>query len=342
MSNNVMDICFVCNGHNFAINLGITIVSILKNSDLDDSFHFHIITDDMLDEDRENLILLKDIKNFEITFYTPSKDRVDMYKRWVEEAGDKIKSWWSYHVFLKFEVWRILSHLDKVLFLDSDVIILKKIEEIYNSDIFNYDLAAAYSYTDIKNINTDVKWINAGFIYFNINSIKNIMTDDVIYNTFLKLLNTSDNFAEEIILNDIVKSKNLKVKRVSRNFNIQEAIWVDDDYIDDIYIAHCTRGKIYNPNCNFIPKYKNRILKLGWEYLTLTPWFKKDPIHFLELYSKYNTSIIYREFDKNNDDFLFLKNKLVFLINKFVWIIPIKKIRDSLRNKLLSYFRVCN
>ena len=42
-----MDICFVCNGHVFAVNMGITIVSILKNSDKDDKFHFHIISDDI-------------------------------------------------------------------------------------------------------------------------------------------------------------------------------------------------------------------------------------------------------------------------------------------------------
>ena len=140
-----MDICFLCNGHEFAINLGILIASILVNSDKEDNFYFHIITNDMSEDDRSKLIQLKEIKDFDIKFYDIDENIVNKYKKLIE---GKTPNWWGYHIFLKLEIPNILKDLDKVLSLDVDIIVLKNIKEIFNINIDDYYLLTSYYFID--------------------------------------------------------------------------------------------------------------------------------------------------------------------------------------------------
>ena len=59
-----MNICLISD-NNFVNYLAALIVSILKNSNEEDKFHFHIIEVDITDENKSKIIQLKEIKNFE-------------------------------------------------------------------------------------------------------------------------------------------------------------------------------------------------------------------------------------------------------------------------------------
>ena len=52
----MMNICMIANGHDYVIELAILIVSILQNSDEEDNFYFHIITEYMDELDKNKLI----------------------------------------------------------------------------------------------------------------------------------------------------------------------------------------------------------------------------------------------------------------------------------------------
>ncbi|WP_157150823.1 glycosyltransferase [Brachyspira sp. SAP_772] len=365
------DICFLCNGHNYAINLGITIVSLLVNSDEYDNFYFHVLTSDMTEEDRKKLILLKEIKDFDIKFYDIDDKIIDKYKKL--EKG-KNPAWWGYHVLLKLEVPNILKDLDKVLFLDIDLIILKSLKEIFNENIDDYCLLTCYLEDSIYFMNNDnyevyskiysdsvarrlkvgkklLDWIPGGFMYLNLKKLREMYDEEKIINYISYLIDNGTAPLEERIINHFL-NKDRYIKRFGPCYHRNDGIWLDDKYIEDMYIAHCTCGKIFSTESHWIPKYKNKVLHLGWKYLTMTQWFKEDPIYFLENYSKYNTHFISNELadikNKTSEEKLKKLNeinkaneeKLIKVINKIVWFIPIRNIRNNVRNKMKAYFNI--
>ena len=67
-----MHICFAAD-NNYAPYMGISIYSILKTSDKNDKFYFHILDNAISKENKKKIIDLKNkYKNFTISFYSIS------------------------------------------------------------------------------------------------------------------------------------------------------------------------------------------------------------------------------------------------------------------------------
>ena len=80
-----MNICLISD-NNFVNYLSTLIVSILKNSNDEDRFHFHIIEVDITEENKSKIMQLKEIKECEISFYKSTN--IEKYKkrlRWREK-----------------------------------------------------------------------------------------------------------------------------------------------------------------------------------------------------------------------------------------------------------------
>ncbi|MEI0798432.1 glycosyltransferase [Brachyspira intermedia] len=306
-----MDICFVCNGHVFAVNMGITIVSILKNSDKDDKFHFHIISDDISEEDKNSIILLKEIKDFDITFYMISQERINMYKKLIEISNGNFHPFFGHTVMYKFEISNL--NLDKVLLLDIDLIVLKSLKEVFNTNINDYCIAAPEScndcvyysrnefitnFLDIKAKDKDkifdgtrqyvesffqnigqpdknvYNWVSAGFILINVKKFREIFSYENLESACKYISNIRKNFAEEEIINLLLKKDSIKV--IDKKHHMVSAIWLEDKYIDEATTVHCSGGKIYslgkvNATKGFVaPIEKNKAFILGWKYLMMT------------------------------------------------------------------------
>ena len=352
---NKNNICFVANGNKYIIEYGIVIVSILMNSESDERFAFHIISEDITDDDKNKFIQLKEIKDFDIYFYKPN---VEKYRRWVEESKGKITRAWSYHVFLKLEIMNILKDLDNVLFLDTDTLVLKSLNDIFNTNIDQYYLLVtenplgniikylredgykklnikygyeenfiklSYSNTEksMKRISIlDKKpneWFSSGFMYMNLKLLRKIMVEKDINNYFLQLINSDiDIFGDEAFFNYFIP--NDKILRVSESYNATMAMWRKEECCD-IHVAHFSGGTILGSVFGEImPEYKNKLLLYGWKYLSYTPWYKKNPFYYNDLFSRYNNIRIDKKI-----------NKIVDII---VWLIPSKKMRDKFREKL--------
>ncbi len=355
LNDNKNNICFIANGNRHIIECCTAIVSILMNSEDNENFIFHMISEDINESDKSKFLKLKETKDFDIYFYKPNTDK---YKKWVEESKGKIINSWSHHVFLKLEIMNILKDLDKVLFLDSDTIVLKNLRDIFNTNIDNYYLLAAefninrakclrehdgYRQFNIHNPDNDMKtliksmdlmmknigildkkpneWVNSGFMYMNLKSIREVMTEESIDNYFLQLINSDINaFGDEAFFNYFIP--NNKILRVSESYNATNAIWRKEEYCD-VHVAHFTGigTLLLSTNiAHLILEEKNSILLSAWRYLMHTPYFKENPFYFLDLFSRYNT------------------NKLECRINKIsdilVWLIPIKKFRDKIRKMI--------
>lgn len=355
--NNKNNVCFIANGNRYIIECATVIVSILMNSEENENFVFHIISEDITENDKNKFIQLKEIKDFDIYFYKPN---VEKYKKWVEDSKGKILKGWSHHVFLKLEIMNVLKDIDKVLFLDSDTIVLKSLKDIFNINIDNYYIIAAESDIDVvkyvreydgyrklgingKNVknhlekahqsidlmmkNIDIldkksnEWVNTGFMYMNLKLLREVITEKSMDNYFFKLINSDITiFSDEAFFNYLIP--NNKIFRVSSSYNAIMAIWRKEEYCD-VHVAHFLGGTLLSSTniwSKVMPEEKNSILLSAWKYLMYTPWFKENPFYFIDLFSRYNT------------------NRLEYRINKIadilVWLIPIKKLRDKVRKMI--------
>ncbi|WP_051436836.1 glycosyltransferase [Brachyspira alvinipulli] len=350
----VINICLISNGHVYAINTGILIVSILMNSDQDDKFYFHIITNDMSDEDKNKLIQLKEIKDFNIKFYTPDLNVLEKYKEFVNKT--KIPFYWGYSPFLRLEIMNILKDVDKVISMDVDLVVLKNLKELFYADISNYDILSIKYEKDrskslrfeefnflygekekkkekIENDDFYNKMLKMGIVnknpedlifvgvmYMNLKSLRNIISHEKVCKYFNKLIDSKIYGAGEGYFFDYFIPKE-RILMLDEKYQTDMAIWRKEEYCDDVYIAHYSCGKVFEPSCYFIPKEKNSLLLKGWKYLIMTPWFKEDPIYFMNIFNQYDNIRLERKI-----------NKIVDII---VWLIPLKTVRDKIRKMFL-------
>ena len=331
-----MDICLISDS-NYAIYMATTIVSILKNSNSDEIITFHIIDGGILQTDKDKLISLKEIRNFNILFYTVDDNITNKYQEIV-----KIKTKIEYYtpaIFYVLELHNILKSLDKVLYLDCDIIVNRSLYELYNTDINNYSMAvsdrpereeyARIHFERIKLKDFDISkhtYFNSGVLLINLkywreNSVSNLFLEYINNNDFIEL-------ADQEILNYVFVN-NVKFMDYRYNFLCEKiaAIYYKDT--ENPYICHYTNGlksiKDYSyKEYNFLDEY--------WKYFLLTPYFKENPYQYIN-------TIIYQKIKINErpnlnvSEIYQLNNKIDKLINTLAWFIPIRKWRDNFRNK---------
>ncbi len=195
-----IDICLISD-ENFIQHLAVTMASILSNADKDDELLFYILLDKTLSMNlREKIIELKKIKDCTIFFIEVEKSLFNKYSKVRKMAN------------FKFFLGNILKDLDKVLYLDCDLIVLKSLKELFNEDIKNYYLAGADNIGHYFLFKYNDYWIsdfyiNSGVMLINLDSWR------------------KNNLAEQFIK---IKEENIK------NF-----IFVDQDVINI-----CCDGKI--------------------------------------------------------------------------------------------------
>ena len=350
----IMNICMISD-NNYTIYLGTLITSILKNSAAEDNFCFHVITEDMTDDNKNKLLQLKEIKNFDIKFYVP---RIDRYKSWEKKYKELIV--WRYNVFIKLDIPEILKDLDKVLFLDCDMIVLKSLREIFETDINDYLIVATRRYChenqilekhfvsnnklnknkikdsffddddlhkfgiEDKNLN---EWVNSGFMYMNLKRLRGLITEKDLEEHLIRCIEYKIKFGDEIFFNYFIK--NDQIKRIDGKYNVGAITLYDKNFYDDnICIAHYTGGfmPISLPP-SYLPIYeKNMYFYKMWEYFVLTPWFKENPIYYINIFNQYDITLLNRKINK--------------IIDFIVWIIPSKKLRDKIRSKIKYEFEL--
>ena len=133
---NKKNICFI-SSQEYAKYLEVTIVSILVNSNEEDNFHFHIIEDNISDNYKNDILKLKEIKDFELTYY--KSPNVEKYKEWTQHCKEILgnKFVWIHNIFYKLDIPFLLKDIDKVLFLDIDQIVLTRLNKFFEFDLEN-------------------------------------------------------------------------------------------------------------------------------------------------------------------------------------------------------------
>ena len=353
-----IDICLTCD-ENYVEYMGATIVSILKNSG-DNYIYFHLIIDSISEDDKNKLISLKKIKNCEIIFY----NNIDLsrYKRLFEKTADKL--YWSPACYYRLEIPNLIKDVDKILYLDCDIIVRKDISELFNIDISEFYLAAVTHPVNIDHFKTRIglnindKYFCSGMLLIN----NKLFIDDNLKERCIDFLEN----ANEIYSPDqdalVIATKN-RVKIIDEKYSYfaYRGYHANADNVDNINLIHYASAK--KPwledidGCYYVEDY--------WKYFCLTPWFQEDPGKYIEIMINQKINLLKNKLNKlevkdnkrysenwikffgiyNNKEYIFIYIFFIKFsikineknINKIAWWIPIRKWRDKFRNKFFIF-----
>jgi len=264
----------------FVKHCAVAMASVICNSS--EGINFFIIGD-ITSENKEKLDTLKDIntlsRNININHIKCDTELFDN----LQLVPTITKA--TYYRLLVAEV--VPKNIDKIIYLDCDLIVKGDVKELYDTDVENYYGAAVESY-NAKNyaanlhMPPDAKYFNAGVILFNLKVIRS-------FDFLMECMKQYDNikniiqFADQDILNMVFYS-HVKYLPVRWNFlsgyikneEPKSSISKNDIKIekDNIKIIHYNGGK---------PWDKFNLHSLRQEYFiyaALTPWANELPSKF--------------------------------------------------------------
>lgn len=252
----------------------VVLLQSLKDTKSASSFYdIHILTDNVQEA---SLILLKDYScnNINVTIHQINNKYMDLHNNndYVTNAA-----------FIKFDIPNILSKYSKILYLDSDIIVLKDLNKIFDIDLENKYAAVVADVADIfykksKELQLN-SYFNSGVILFNAEKYR---TDKM--NT--KMLEIYKEHGESFICHDqdtlnigfkenvvflnpkynFMQSFNeFPMKKVMKFYNMKNLL-----KFEDIFIIHYTRLKPW--------KYKHINYGRKWHLFYKNTIFKNEPL----------------------------------------------------------------
>lgn len=200
MSKDIISIVYICDD-NYVIPTCVSIQSIYENRQKS-IYDIYIIGVDLSNENK-NLFKRINLSGININLL---------------EFTNKYKDLNTNHVYVskaalfKFDIPNILKDLDKVLYIDSDTIILGDLKELFAIDIKDFyagvvrDYPAYYQKQDYVDINTS-DYFNSGLMLFNLERLRafNVFKQLLDYKVNSKLTRYMDQDSFNVVFNGNVK-----------------------------------------------------------------------------------------------------------------------------------------
>lgn len=260
-----MNICFASD-NNYAPYMGTAIASVLKNSLEDEKIIFHLIDGGITKENKEKILSLKNIKDCEIKFYTPDIER---YNDWFEKTSVKI--YFSPAMFYRLSISTLIPDVDKILYLDSDLVVTGSLRELFLADLENYYAFVIKFRKTLEMKGTYGKLFCSGFLLIN----NKLWRENNIEQQFIDYYekNYKTCFGDQDILNAVLEDK---VKYIDEkwSFLADKRYHYENPKLENaIIIQYLGFEKPWMENCR-----TSLLIDEYWKYYQYTPWFKDDPI----------------------------------------------------------------
>lgn len=259
--------------NNYIMQLYITLISLKASKNSDSFYKIYLVLMNVTENNKKEILKLRD-NNFELNIIEKNITKITNF-------DNTYINNYSIAIFFKLELDEILKNLDKVLFLDCDIIVTKDLSSLYNIDMSTYYLAGC---KDITPIIHHIKIYNKYYgNYFNVGvlllNLKLIRQDAFFYKVRNYYLTQGNNFMfpEQDALNNIIgdKVKILPPKynwiTTNKNYTknqLSKFYGIDSKDIKDknIVIFHYAGIKPWEFYPSFYGKY--------WEY-----YYKKSPFY---------------------------------------------------------------
>ena len=252
----------------------VMLVSLCENNK-NSLFIIHIISDTLNAEDKATLQKILAKYSLTLKFYSPDESILKA----CPPSNSHIPNIAYYRCFLSII---LPQDIQKVLYLDGDMIIRGEINELWNTDISSYAIACVEDMWSLDEDNykrldypSSYSYFNAGVLLINLDNWRKNNTNQTI-NQYLIQNGHKLIFNDQDVLNALFYDKklflplrfNMQDGFFRRRRKIAERTWKElDEAILDPTILHYTGGKK--------PWHYKSLHPYKWEYfkyLDLTPW----------------------------------------------------------------------
>ncbi len=184
-----------CINDNYVEQLIVVLWSIMKNLTTGRNLNVWIVSSDMSDASKNYLRKLRlGFKNLHLNFLDIDAKELTQLPRTIDYI--------SAETYYRYLLPNLLPNIDKVLYMDADIVVNGDISSLYDTDISKYYMAGGYDLyiDDIKykskiGFEQDELYVNAGVLLMN---LKQMRTDDIPQ----KLIDATKNMASKVKYQD--------------------------------------------------------------------------------------------------------------------------------------------
>lgn len=255
MSDNRINICIACDD-NYSKYAGVVIASVLANAE-DENLCFYILDSEISDENKASINSLKEIHPCEINFVKIDNALFDDY------AKVKTNQYISIATYYRLKLSELLPDVDRVIYLDCDVVVNRSLKELFNSDLEGLAIGGV---TDINKrmVRKNPNYVNAGMLVMDLKTIREQNIEPKFLEWTKEHIDTIKMGDQEII-NEVLKGR---IKLLKENWNVQSSNFVNrSSYTHEPYIIHFV-SKRKPWHFGSFSYHKDYYFK----YLELTPW----------------------------------------------------------------------
>lgn len=243
---NEVNIVFIADGQ-YVIPTATAIYSIIKNKSDNTSLHIYIVSAS-IELEQENIFHELESENVKIEIVRVLADKYKSLHS--DTTGTPCVA--TVAALFKFELPELLSQLDKVLYLDGDLIVREDLGDLYSTDIDNYYLAAVvdsgsiyYKHDYVKRVKD---YFNSGVMLLN---LKKMREDSSTEKLIKAKLDSHDSFLMDQNIFNLVFDKKVYLLPIRYNCLYVNLIRSASKYsIDDINARYFTNFKSLTDLCN--------------------------------------------------------------------------------------------
>ena len=173
---NIVNICFITD-KNYAVPTGVAIESLVKNCNKDTQYNLYVIA---VDTDKKVADKLKKLKTNNVNIDVINTENIYDYIQTTHQHVSKA-------AMIKFNIPNMFPDLDKILYLDGDMLFFDDLYDLYNTNIENKYAAVV---ADMKAMlcgahHTKLglkKYFNSGMMLLNLKKMRqDNITDKLLY-----------------------------------------------------------------------------------------------------------------------------------------------------------------
>ncbi len=332
---NEINICF-SSDNNYAQHMAVTMASILSNASNEDNYNFYVLDGGISQKDKEKIEKLKSIKDFSISYFNVDKNDfsdcpMTGYVKYI-----------TLPTYYRFKIPSLLKNVDKVLYLDCDLVLNADIKELYSTDIEDYYLAAIpEAYNNLHRERMDISareyYCNAGVLLINNKKWREDKIEEKLFeyaqNPKMKVI-----YQDQDIINAVLM---YRIKYMPLKWNLQH---VAIDYDDSFPYHKMERfAALNNPSLiHYSHKDKpwgvlcdNKFKHLYYQYLQLTPYKKEiSSIKFRQFCHNFFTSIFSVKKEPTCKTTMFLGIKIKRRNKHGILMQELKSIKESIKESI--------
>lgn len=267
-----------------------TMASILYNLSEDYMVHFYILSYDLSDKNKKKLKKLNKIKQCTIEYPQFDEKLLDIFD------GIHLPQHVSKMTYARLLIPNILPKTDKVLFIDSDMVIRTDISQLYSLDIGDNFFAAVEDF-NWKNIskrlwNCEEYYFNAGLLLIETKKLRENNYINLIRRQ-IALNKNKYTICDQDVINDTFRNK---IYRLSITWNFYHGIFMNrfksyiSDDMDEFKKINANPNIVHyvGPEKPWLPSVRHPFEQDYFFYNRLTPFY-----HWLRFqkYSLYETKV---------------------------------------------------